>query len=160
MSFTTVDKSTLGLYEASRRNASSSFMQTPSDSQFWGNGGPSFKSVLDTINPLQQLPVIGSIYRSVTGDSISTAARLAGGALFGGPLGFISALANTIVEGQTGTDIGGNVINAIEGTDTAKAAGAAPVGITPLKLDTESKDPNPLVNRAAYLAYSNATKLS
>jgi hypothetical protein len=76
-----------------------------------------FKDIVDTVNPLQQLPVVGSIYRAMTGDSISTASRLAGGALMGGPIGFLAALANEIVQGETGKDIGGNLIAMLTGGD-------------------------------------------
>ena len=50
---------------------------------FWSGEGPSFKDVLDTINPLQHIPIISSIYQSLTGDVQSTGAKLTGGALFG-----------------------------------------------------------------------------
>lgn len=96
---------------------------TPSDTSagasnfFSGNDGPSFKDVLDIINPLQQLPIVSTIYRSLTDDTISTGSRLAGGALFGGPVGFIAALVNSIMEGETGQDVGGTVLSALQGGD-------------------------------------------
>ncbi|MSO66150.1 MAG: hypothetical protein EXQ85_10255 [Alphaproteobacteria bacterium] len=58
--------------------------EAPRTSHFWGSEGPSFKDLLDTINPLQHLPIIGPIYRSITGDQPSHGARILGGALFGG----------------------------------------------------------------------------
>lgn len=57
------------------------------------------------INPLQHLPVISSIYRAVTGDEISLGARLLGGALFGGPIGIITAGANAAFEEISGGNI-------------------------------------------------------
>ena len=33
-----------------------------------GDDSPSFKDVLDTINPLQHIPIINTIYRELTGD--------------------------------------------------------------------------------------------
>ena len=80
---------------------------------FFGSGGLSFKSVLDSINPLQQLPAISNVYREITGDTISTGSRLVGGALLGGPVGFVIALFNEIVSSSTGKDIGGNLIAAV-----------------------------------------------
>jgi hypothetical protein len=47
--------------------------------------------LVDVINPLQHLPLIGHVYRELTGDTIKPAARLAGGAAFGGPLGLLGA---------------------------------------------------------------------
>lgn len=91
-------------------------MEKPFDvvnDDFLGTGGLSFKSVLDTINPLQQLPVISTAYREITGDTISTGSRLLGGALLGGPIGFALALVNEIVSGSTGQDIGGNLLAAV-----------------------------------------------
>lgn len=83
------------------------------NNDFLGKGGLSFKSVFDTVNPLQQLPVISTAYRTITSDTISTGSRLLGGALLGGPIGFAVALMNEIVSGSTGKDIGGNLVAAI-----------------------------------------------
>lgn len=64
----------------------------------------SFKDVFDVVNPLQQLPIIGDIYRSLTGDTISAGARVAGGFLLGGPIGFMTAAVNAGLEAATGAD--------------------------------------------------------
>jgi|GEM_PF-836933 len=68
------------------------------------------KGVLDVINPLQHLPVIGTIYRHITGDEIGPVARVAGGALFGGPVGLAMGVVNAAVAGNTGKDIGQTVL--------------------------------------------------
>ena len=93
---------------------------------FWGggNGAPSFKDALDVINPLQQLPGIGTIYRSLTGDTISSGARVAGSTLYGGPLGLLSALANEVVKTQTGSDIGENLLALAQGKSPNSTASA------------------------------------
>lgn len=67
-------------------------------------------AILDIINPLQHIPVISTIYRNITGDEISPMARVAGDALYGGPIGAAVGLANVAVEHKTGKDIGGNVM--------------------------------------------------
>ena len=46
-----------------------------------------FADMIDMINPLQHIPFVGQIYRSITGDVIKPAMEIVGGALFGGPLG-------------------------------------------------------------------------
>lgn len=46
-----------------------------------------FGDALDLVNPLQHLPLVSTLYRKITGDVISPAMELAGGALFGGPIG-------------------------------------------------------------------------
>ena len=85
-------------------------VETATAANEFSRGGLDFSDVLDIVNPLQHLPVISSLYRSLTGDDISPVARIAGGALYGGPLGLISSVVNTAVEGVTGKDIGGNII--------------------------------------------------
>lgn len=75
------------------------------------------KMVVDIVNPLQHLPVISTIYRHITGDEINAVARVAGGALFGGPVGAIASVANVAVEGATGKDIGDNLIAMITHED-------------------------------------------
>ncbi len=80
---------------------------------FLGNGGLNFKSILDTVNPLQQLPVVSTVYRAMSNDTISSGSRLIGGALLGGPIGFGMALLNEIVSGATGKDIGTHLLAAV-----------------------------------------------
>lgn len=58
---------------------------------FWGEGGFSFDDIIDLINSLQHLSVISTLYRSMTGDEISNGAQIAGGGLFGGPIGVFAA---------------------------------------------------------------------
>ncbi len=67
-------------------------------------------TLLDVINPLQHMPVVGSLYREITGDEISQAASIAGGALFGGPIGLASATANAIFEQASGNDLMGHAV--------------------------------------------------
>jgi hypothetical protein len=88
------------------------------DNQFWNSGGaPSFKDVLDTINPLQHIPIVSSIYQSLTGDVPSAGAKITGGALFGGPIGLVASIFDSIVQSTTGTDIAGNMLAAVQGKD-------------------------------------------
>ncbi|MFN7114619.1 MAG: hypothetical protein ACK4PK_09725 [Alphaproteobacteria bacterium] len=75
------------------------------------------KTVLDIINPLQHIPVISTMYRHITGDEISPVARIAGGALFGGPVGLAAGVVNAAVENSTGKDIGGNMLAMVSGGD-------------------------------------------
>ena len=77
----------------------------------------SFWDLVDVINPLQHIPVVSTIYREVSGDEISGLARLAGGFLFGGPIGLASSAANLGIEMMTGDDLGDHVMGAL-GMDT------------------------------------------
>ena len=67
-------------------------------SQLFGEEGLSFRDVLDLVNPLQHIPLVGNLYRKLTGDTIDPAIRVAGGALFGGPLGAVLSLGSMVVE--------------------------------------------------------------
>jgi len=100
------------------------------DSNFLGKDGLGFADLLDVINPLQHLPVIGNLYRAITGDQISAPARLAGGTIFGGPIGFVSSLVNTVVEEATGADIGGNLLALFNPGEAAPNAVGDAVGGT------------------------------
>ncbi len=47
--------------------------------------------LIDMINPLQHIPIVSQIYRSLTGDTIGAVAEIVGGALFGGPVGAVAS---------------------------------------------------------------------
>lgn len=69
---------------------------------------PSFHNILSALNPLQYVPVVGTIYRAITGDTIPEALQVAGSfvfsALTGGPFGMILNAATVIAEKATGID--------------------------------------------------------
>lgn len=105
---------------------------TPEDkaeAAFVGEDGLTFGDVLDAINPLNHIPIIGEF---IQGEShISTAAQLAGGALFGGPIGLIASLANAIFTQATGHSVGGAVIAALGGEDASDTQLAAAESAAP-----------------------------
>lgn len=86
---------------------------------YWGGDGFSFDDLLDLINPFQQIPIVSTLYRAATGDAISAGARILGGTLLGGPIGFAVAAVNAIVEGETGKDVGANLLALFEGSADA-----------------------------------------
>ena len=94
------------------------------DCEFFGEDGFTFEDIIDAINPLQQLPGISSIYREASGDGISTVARLAGGAIFGGPIGFAVSAVNAGIEMVTGEDVGGHIVSLF----SEEAPVAEPIG--------------------------------
>ena len=67
-----------------------------------------FHELLSELNPLQYLPVVGSIYRAVTGDRIPEEARTVGSlvmsGLTGGPAGVAISAAMMAVEKVIGVD--------------------------------------------------------
>jgi len=85
---------------------SSGKIQDSGDFDLFGKDGFSFWDLVDIINPLQHIPVISTIYRSLTGDEIDHGAKIAGGALFGGPLGAASSVIDVAVSHSTGKDLG------------------------------------------------------
>ena len=94
-----------------------------------------FRQILSELNPLQYLPVVGTIYRSVTGDTVPETARAIGSflvsGLIGGPIGLAVNAAIQAFDKVTGFDpekIGHNLLASIGigNTDTAAVA-AAPV---------------------------------
>lgn len=97
----------------------------------------SFHDLLSIFNPLQHLPVVSTVYRAATGDTINPVARVIGGALFGGPLGLLSGFANSLVEQISGKDIGDNVVAMILPNATSDAS---PPSVTASR--TEEKRPS------------------
>lgn len=71
--------------------------------------------IIDVINPLQHIPVISTIYRHLTGDTISPAAQVAGDTLYGGPIGGAISLANVATKAETGHDIGDHMLAMVTG---------------------------------------------
>ncbi|QBQ56175.1 hypothetical protein [Nitrosococcus wardiae] len=76
----------------------------------FGEDGLTFGDLLDVVNPLHHLPVVGSLYRELSGDTIDPASRVAGSALLGGPIGAAVAAANVVLEHFSGDDIEGHVV--------------------------------------------------
>jgi hypothetical protein len=74
------------------------------------NNELSFWDFLDLINPLQHIPVVNTIYRHMTGDTIKTPVQLIGATVLGGPIGFATAMVDSLIEESTGTDIGGHAM--------------------------------------------------
>jgi hypothetical protein len=68
--------------------------------------GFSFHDFLHAMNPLQYLPVVGTIYRAATGDVIPEPLRQGGSllvsGLLGGPIGVATYIATAIAEKITG----------------------------------------------------------
>ena len=63
-------------------------------------GHVDFHEVLSALNPLQYLPVVGPIYRAITGDAAPESLRIAvsgiSGLLIGGPIGLVTSILGTV----------------------------------------------------------------
>ena len=84
--------------------------------------GLGFDDFLDVINPLQHLPVVGMLYRAITGDEISAPAKIAGDTLFGGIYGFLGALGSVAYEGIVGESIEKTVMSLFDGSPSPAPA--------------------------------------
>ncbi len=78
-----------------------------------------FADFLDIINPLQHIPVVSTIYRELTGDTIKPALKVIGSAMLGGITGLVSGVVDAVVETETGKDIGQNMLAMLGGSDDA-----------------------------------------
>ena len=70
-----------------------------------------FDDLISIVNPLQHIPVVSTIYRSLTGDTIKPFERILGDTLYGGVWGCVSAVANVVYQDVTGKDFGQTVLD-------------------------------------------------
>jgi hypothetical protein len=113
------------IYSASARNRGPEAMP---------NSDMRFEDFIDIVNPLQHIPLVNMVYRAMTGDKISGVAQIAGSALYGGPLGIVSGVANAIIQEETGKDVGDTVIAMLNGGGDENADEAAPDKAAPTML--------------------------
>ena len=106
--------------------------QAPKDSKS-SDWDFSFHNLLSIINPLEHLPIIGTIYRAITGTHIGVPERIAGDALYGGLWGAVSGAADAAFEAITGKDFGSTVLALFTGHhhDKAVASNAKPPAQAP-----------------------------
>ncbi len=95
----------------------------------------SFHDVLSALNPLQYLPVLGTIYRAVTGDQIPEPLRRMGSfivsGVLGGPVGAAINVALLAAEKITGIDLDQTGQSVLTGNRAAAApvAGSRPAPV-------------------------------
>ena len=94
----------------------------------------SFHNLLDIINPLEHLPIIGTIYRAITGTHIGIPEKIAGDALYGGLWGAVSGVADAAFEAMTGKDFGSTVLALFTGHHRDTALASNVVVTPPVKL--------------------------
>lgn len=120
---------------AQRESSLSAVIRSPTEEPYDQPGEMSFLDFLDVVNPLQHIPIVGTIYRSLTGDTIKPAQQVMGGMLYGGPLGAVTSMFGAVVQQSTGKSIEGHAMAALgfedpnqHGIAVASAApSAAPV---------------------------------
>lgn len=108
--------------------AAARFAKEPANRSGFG-----FADFIDVINPLQHIPGVAELYRSVTNDRISDEARRSGNALYGfalgGPIGLGAMLAYTALGDRLNDGKGSGTADAAGGAETVAGAGAQPVEI-------------------------------
>lgn len=71
----------------------------------------SFGDVVDVVNPLHHLPIVGMVYRGLTNDEIHPMSQIVGGALYGGPIGAMTGTVNAVSKVQTGKDMADHALD-------------------------------------------------
>ena len=80
----------------------------------------SFDDFLDIVNPLQHLPIIGTVYRAITHDKIDTPEKIIGDTLYGGIMGLASSVADALFEKATGHNFGDTILAFLTGHHDAQ----------------------------------------
>jgi len=138
--------------------------------KLFGNDGPSFGDLIDVINPLQHIPLVGSLYREITGDTLDHAPKVAGNTLYFGPIGALTSVVDVFVEETTGKDVGGHVMtvldedreeNGLAGRSTVPAdVGSGGSGADPSTLSGATAAVDPITAwAAAEMGYRRAEAL-
>jgi len=81
-----------------------------------------FHHLWDVVNPLQHLPVIGTIYRAITGEHLDPVEKIAGDTLYGGLWGAVSSIADVAFEGITGKSFEDTALALFKSDDKTRVA--------------------------------------
>jgi hypothetical protein len=84
-----------------------------------------FHRLLDVVNPLQHLPLVGTIYRAITGEHIGAVEKVAGDTLYGGLWGGVGAVADLAFESLTGKSVEDTVLALFKSDDASQVRVAA-----------------------------------
>src|SRR3954462_9308030 len=104
-----------------------------------------FHHLLDVINPLQHLPIIGTLYRAITGEHIGPVEKVMGDTLYGGLWGAASSVADLAFEGVTGKSLEDTVLGWLSHGGDSKVAAkvAAPAIFAGTSLPSSDLPPLP-----------------
>jgi hypothetical protein len=113
----------------------------------------SFHDLVSIVNPLQHIPIVATLYRAVTGDTIKPLERVAGDSLYGGLWGFVSSVANVAYQEITGKDFGDTALAFLEGKSDAPTALAANASPATTFASANNNAPSPVVaENASFVA--------
>lgn len=91
---------------------------------------PKFSDVVAILNPLQNLPIVGTIYRKLTDDVPHPAARALGGLLWGGPFGLVGAILTYVAEQVSGKSTTEIVKSIFDGDGSAPSVAEQPAAVS------------------------------
>ena len=100
----------------------------------FGEDGFSFLDLIDVVNPLHHIPVVGPLYRDITGDVIDLLPQIAGSTLFFGPIGAGLAAVDVVLKETTGSDTGDHILAMLRNPTATETTPARTVG-------SDSSDP-------------------
>ncbi len=103
----------------------------------FGEDGFSFLDLIDVVNPLHHIPVVGPLYRDITGDVIDLLPQIAGSTLFFGPIGAGLAAVDVVLKETTGSNTGDHILAMLRNPTTTQATETAPTRT----VDSDSSDP-------------------
>ncbi|UEM03806.1 hypothetical protein JL101_028325 [Skermanella rosea] len=86
----------------------------------------SFWDFVDIVNPLQHIPVVNTVYRELTGDTIKGVSRVIGGGIYGGIVGLVAGVGSAIIAETTGKDPGEHLMAMVTGSGDEEPAAEAP----------------------------------
>ncbi len=107
------------------QNSAAHKTQRSSDESF------GFGDILDMVNPLHHIPVVGHIYRNISGDQIKPVGYVVGGALYGGALGAAGGLINLVIQEETGKNIEDNAMSYVFDIQKPEIPSKSPVSELP-----------------------------
>jgi hypothetical protein len=103
----------------------------------FGEDGFSFLDLIDVVNPLHHIPVVGPLYRDITGDVIGLLPQIAGSTLFFGPIGAGLAAIDVVLKETTGRDTGDHILVMLRNPTTTQTTETAPTQT----VGSDSSDP-------------------
>src|SRR5258708_10637690 len=109
----------------------------------WKGDSFSFRDLIDIVNPLQHLPVVSTLYRWITGDTIGALPRIIGDGIYGGPIGLVAGLFNAAVKQESGKDTGDQVIALLGGGEPTAPVADPLTGATKEAEQSAGRPPPP-----------------
>ena len=110
--------------------------QTAANANAKNDGILTFGDILDTINPLQHIPLVDVVYRHLTGDTIRPQGQILGGLLYGGLIGGAIATASVLLHETTGVDAEETIYASLFGDSPASQSGTATAQAAPARTQT------------------------